>query len=68
MHFEIQGIPAVAIASEPFADAAATQAAALGLPDARSVLVSHPIQDANDQEMRDRADAAVEAVIQALTR
>lgn len=66
--FEIQGIPSVSIASEEFEDAARTQAKALGLNDARFVLVEHPIQDATDDEMRAKADAVVDQVIAALTR
>ena len=65
--FEIHGRPAVFIASSEFADAAAVQAAALGMPDVRRVLVPHPIQDATDDEMRAKADAIVDAVIAALT-
>ncbi len=65
--FEIQGIPAVSIASSTFADAAETQASALGLPDARYALVPHPIQDATDDEMRAKADAVVDTIIAALT-
>ena len=65
--FEIQGIPAVSIASSTFDDAAETQAKMLGLPDARYCLVDHPIQDATDEEMRDKARAVAAQVIQALT-
>lgn len=65
--FEIHGRPAVFIASSEFADAALIQAAALGLPEVRRVLVPHPIQDATDDEMRAKADAIVDAVIAALT-
>jgi alkanesulfonate monooxygenase SsuD/methylene tetrahydromethanopterin reductase-like flavin-dependent oxidoreductase (luciferase family) len=65
--FEIQGMPAVAIASSEFEDAARTQAQALGLPNARFVLVAHPIQDATDDEMRSKADAVVDQIIAALT-
>ena len=65
--FEIQGVPAVSIASSAFVDAAATQAQALGMEDAKCVFVSHPIQDATDEEMQAKADACVEAVIAALT-
>jgi hypothetical protein len=64
--FETQGIPAVFIASSQFVDAAQVQAAALGLPEVRRLFVPHPIQDANDEEMQARADAIVEAVIEAL--
>ena len=64
--FEIQGKPAVFIASSVFIDAAEKQAAALGLPDVRRIFVPHPIQDATDDEMRAKADAIVDAVINAL--
>ncbi|MBI5876938.1 MAG: hypothetical protein HZB53_04740 [Chloroflexi bacterium] len=65
--FETQQIPAVFVASSAFAGAAQAQADALGLPDVRRVFVPHPIQDATDDEMRAKADAAVELIIAALT-
>jgi len=64
--FEINGKPAVFIASTEFIDAATVQAVALGLPEVRRIFVPHPIQDATDEEMRARADAIVSAVIEAL--
>lgn len=64
--FEIQGTPAVSIASTEFVDAAATQAKALGMLDAQRVFVAHPIQDATDDEMRAKADAVVDEIIAAL--
>ncbi len=54
------------IASSEFVDAAEAQSAALGMPQVRRVFVPHPIQDATDDEMRERADDAVERVIAAL--
>ncbi len=65
--FEIQGLPSVTIASSEFAEAAETQRNALGMKDACYVLVDHPIQDATDDEMREKARAALQAVIKALT-
>ena len=65
--FENQGIPSVSLASTEFRSAADTQAKALGLKEARCVFVQHPIQDANDQQMSEKADAVVEEVIAALT-
>ena len=65
--FEIQGKPAVTIASSEFVDAAETQARALGMAAAPRVFVAHPIQDATDDEMRAKADAVVDAVLAALT-
>lgn len=65
--FETQRIPAVAIASSEFGDAAKSQRSALGMNDARYVLVPHPIQDATDDEMRLKAAQALEQIIAALT-
>tara|TARA_R110002012_G_scaffold14800_1_gene60326 strand:+ start:660 stop:881 length:222 start_codon:yes stop_codon:yes gene_type:complete len=65
--FETQGIPAVAIASSEFDQAAITQRKALGMNDARYLLVPHPIQDATDAEMRAKARDALEQIISALT-
>jgi hypothetical protein len=64
--FEVQGKPAVFIASSVFVDAAAVQAEALGLPEVRRIFVPHPIQDATDDEMQAKADAIVDQVIEAL--
>jgi hypothetical protein len=64
--FEIQGTPAVFIASTEFVDAAEVQANALGLPDVKRVFVQHPIQDATDDEIRAKADAIVDQVIASL--
>jgi hypothetical protein len=66
--FEIQGTPAVSLASTEFIDAATTQAKALGMVDAQRIFVDHPIQDATDDEMRAKADAVIDQVIAALTK
>ena len=66
--FEIQGTPAVSIASSEFVDAATTQATALGMNDAKRIFVPHPIQDATDDEMRAEADLVVDEVVAALTQ
>jgi hypothetical protein len=65
--FEIQGLPAVSIASSEFAEAAEVQRKALGMEGARYLLVDHPIQDANDEEMRGKAREVFESVVTALT-
>jgi len=65
--FEIQGLPAVSIASSEFAEAAEVQRRALGMEGARYLLVDHPIQDATDDEMRAKARAVVDSVVAALT-
>lgn len=64
--FEINSRPAVFVASSQFANAADVQARALGLSEVRRVFVPHPIQDATDDELRAKADAIVDAVIEAL--
>lgn len=64
--FEIQGIPSVSVASSEFGQAAEAQRRALGMNDARFVLVPHPIQDATDDEMRAKAAEALDLIINAL--
>ena len=64
---ESRGVPAVFIASSAFVDAAEVQSRALGFEAVARVFVPHPIQDATDEEMRAKADAAIDAVVAALT-
>jgi len=64
--FEIQGIPAVFLASTEFVEAATAQAQALGLPEVQRAFVPHPIQDATDDEMRAKADAVIDEALAAL--
>jgi hypothetical protein len=65
--FEIQGLPSVSIASSEFAEGAEAQRKALGMDDARYVLVDHPIQGTTDEEMQAKAQAVLGAVVDALT-
>ncbi len=64
--FEINGKPSVFVASSEFVDAAEAQSRSLGLPQVKRVFVPHPIQDRTDPEMRERADAVLEQLIEAL--
>ena len=57
----------MAIASTEFQDAAETQANALGMKGARRAFVDHPIQDATDHQMSEKADSVVDRVIAALS-
>lgn len=66
--FEIQGVPAIFVATEEFVDAAEKQAAMLGLPDVRRVFVSHPVQGQTDEEMYAKADAIFDALLEGLMR
>ena len=65
--FEESGRPGVLVASSVFADAATAQAEALGAPDARRVLVPHPVQDRTDDELRAMAREAVDDLVRAIT-
>src|SRR3954447_15613621 len=68
MELEALGRPAVLAASGAFAQAAEAQAALLGQPGLRRVLVAHPVQDRTDDEVRalarDAADPPLAAVSQ----
>ena len=66
LSFEADNKPAVLVASSAFADAAVHQAAALGQPDVRRVLVAHPIQDRTDEELRELARGALDDVLAGL--
>ncbi len=59
-------MPAVFVATVEFSDGAEVQSRALGA-DPAAVYVQHPIQDRSDDEMREIADAALDAVLAALT-
>ena len=67
VHLERRGIPAVGIATAPFADEAIEQARRLGMPASRVVYIAHPVQLLTDDELAARADAAFPAVLAALT-
>lgn len=67
VHLERRGIPAVAVATEPFADEAIEQARRLGMPGARVVYIPHPVQLLTDEELTARADRIFPAVLAALT-
>ncbi len=64
--FETEGKPAVFVASSTFVDAARVQAEALGLPDVKRVFVPHPIQDATDEEIVEKADSIIDEIVEAL--
>jgi hypothetical protein len=65
--FERRGLPGVFVASSEFVVAAETQSRSLGFPDVARVFTPHPIQDRTDDEMRDYADQAFEAILAAIT-
>jgi hypothetical protein len=67
VHLERRGIPAVGIATAPFADEAIGQASLLGMPGCRMAYIPHPVQLLADHELAGRADAIFPAVLAALT-
>ncbi len=66
VNLEAAGTPGVFLASTEFVDAAAAQSRALGA-DPAALFVPHPIQDRSDDELRDLADAAFDAIVVAIT-
>jgi hypothetical protein len=67
VHLERRGIPAVGIATAPFADEAIEQARRLGMPASRVVYIPHPVQLLTDDELAACAGASLPAVLAALT-
>ena len=67
VHLERRGIPAVGVATAPFADEAIEQGRRLGMPGARVVYIPHPVQLLTDAELAARADAAFPDVLAAVT-
>jgi hypothetical protein len=67
VHLEHRGVPAVGVATAPFADEAVEQARLLGMPGCRLVYIPHPVQLLTAGELAARADAVFPAVLAALT-
>jgi hypothetical protein len=67
VHLERRGIPAVGIATTPFADEAVEQARLLAMPGCRMLYIQHPVQLLTADELAKRADAIIPAIIGALT-
>ena len=66
VHLERRGIPAVGIATAPFADEAVEQARLLGMPDCRMLYIPHPVQLLTEAELAGRADAVFPAIVATL--
>jgi hypothetical protein len=67
VRLELRGVPAVGVATEPFADEAVEQAGALGMPDVRLVYVPHPVQLLTTEALQAIADSIVRRLVAALT-
>ena len=61
--FEKAGLPAVSIVTAPFRITGVTMAGNWGVPDYRFLEIPHPIANLNDDELDDRVDGVIEAVI-----
>lgn len=55
------------VASAEFVVAAETQSTSLGFASMQRVFTPHPIQDRTDEEMRQYADDAFDAIVAAVT-
>jgi hypothetical protein len=64
--FEERQIPTAVLVTEVFLHAARVQAQALGMPGFTVISVPHPVQNLTPEEVRQRADHALEAVVQKL--
>lgn len=67
VRLERRQIPAVGIATTPFADEAVEQARLLSMPGCRMLYVPHPVQLLTGAELDGLADAVFPAVVAALT-
>jgi hypothetical protein len=67
VRLERRGVATAGVGTEPFADEALEQAALLGMPGYRMVLIPHPVQLLTDAALAALADAAFERVLARLT-
>ena len=64
--FEEQGVPGIAVVTEPFRQTGAAMAAAWGLPGFRFLDIPHPIAILADKELDERADRLAPRVVDLL--
>jgi hypothetical protein len=67
VRLERRGVATAGVGTAPFADEALEQAALLGMPGYRMILIPHPVQLLTDAELDARADAAFVHVLARLT-
>ena len=68
MSAERLGIPAVAVITDRFEVSARAMAEANGLADYPFALIAHPIAGNSDEELHDKAEVAVSALVPLLTQ
>jgi hypothetical protein len=64
--FEAQGIPGIAVVTEPFRPTGAAMAAAWGLPGFRFLDIPHPIATLAEKDLDERADRLAPLVVDLL--
>ena len=67
VRLERLGVPTAVVGTEPFLDEAIEQARMLGMPDYQPVLVAHPVQLLDDDELERLADEAFARIAVHLT-
>ena len=67
VEIERRGIPTVNVFSNAFADAARKQAEGRGMPDLPLVKIPHPMHTAPQKTVSERADAAMDGLVERLT-
>ena len=65
---EERGVPSVAVCTEVFFAAGKVQARVLGHSDLEPLTVAHPIQSLTSDQIRERAEGAVEEIVERLTK
>ena len=68
MELEAAGVPTAVLVTERFEAVAARAATGFGLPDARRVVVAHPIGGEPDEVLEELARGAVDRALGLLTR
>jgi hypothetical protein len=68
VRLEARGVATAGVGTRPFADEALEQAALLGMPGYRMVLIPHPVQLLTPEQLDARADAALDEVLSRLLR
>jgi hypothetical protein len=66
VRLERRGVPTAGVGTIPFADEALEQARLLGMPDLRMVLVPHPVQLLDPEQLDALADGALARVLRLL--
>ena len=68
MALENRGVPTVVVCTGPFLDSAHIHARVLGRPEFQPVVIPHPLGGLGPEEVRQRAAAAEDQIVAALTK